>query len=133
MAELNRLVLSDEMWERMMPLIIGRADQRGKTGRDNRMFVEAVLWVVRTGAAWRALPGEFDTWNNVFRRFSRWSEKGVWRRVIEAMSDEPGFDYKIINSSIIYTRQPAAGIRKGGLKIRPLDAPSMVSTEIRVS
>jgi len=62
----------------MAPLIIGRPDQKGSTGRDNRMFVEGVLWIVRTGSPWRDLPEAFGDWNSVFRRFSRWSIKGVW-------------------------------------------------------
>ena len=56
MGALDRLVLSDAAWERMAPLIIGRPDQKGSTGRDNRMFVEGVLWIVRTGSPWRDLP-----------------------------------------------------------------------------
>ena len=67
----------------MAPLIIGRPDQKGSTGRDNRMFVEGVLWIVRTGSPWRDLPEAFGDWNSVFRRFSRWSIKGVWWRIIE--------------------------------------------------
>ena len=86
---MDRLVLSDAAWERMAPLIIGRPDQKGSTGRDNRMFVEGVLWIVRTGSPWRDLPEAFGDWNSVFRRFSRWSVKGVWWRIIEAMSDDP--------------------------------------------
>src|SRR3979409_2245837 len=82
---MNRLVLSDAAWERMAPLIIGRPDQKGSTGRDNRMFVEGVLWIVRTGSPWRDLPEAFGDWNSVFRRFSRWSIKGVWWRIFEAM------------------------------------------------
>ena len=81
---MNRLVLSDAAWERMAPLIIGRPDQKGATGRDNWMFVEGVLWIVRTGSTWRDLPETFGDWNSVFRRFSRWSFKGVWWRIFEA-------------------------------------------------
>src|SRR6267154_1237936 len=81
---MDRLVLSDAAWERMAPLIIGRPDQKGSTGRDNRMFVEGVLWIVRTGSPWRDLPEAFGDWNSVFRRFSRWSIKGVWWRIFEA-------------------------------------------------
>jgi putative transposase len=67
---MDRLVLSDVAWERMAPLIIGRPDQKGSTGRDNRMFVEGVLWIVRTGSPWRDLPEVFGDWNSVFRRFA---------------------------------------------------------------
>src|SRR5258708_6313200 len=70
----------------------GRPDQKGSTGRDNRMFVEGVLWIVRTGSPWRDLPEAFGDWNSVFRRFSRWSLKGVWWRIFEAMSDDPDFE-----------------------------------------
>jgi len=62
---MDRLVLSDAAWERMAPLIIGRPDQKGSTGRDNRMFVEGVLWIVRTGSPWRDLPEVFGDWNSV--------------------------------------------------------------------
>jgi len=73
---LDRLVLSDAAWERMAPLIIGRPVQRGSTGRDNRMFVERVLWIVRKGAPWRDVPEVLGEWNSVFRRCSRWPASG---------------------------------------------------------
>ena len=83
----------------MAPLIIGRPDQKGSTGRDNRMFVEGVLWIVRTDSPWRDLPEAFGDWNSVFRRFSRWSMKGVWWRIFETMSDDPDFEYLVQTSS----------------------------------
>jgi transposase len=118
---MDRLVLSDEQWTRISGLIIGRPDQRGSTGRDNRMFVEGVLWIVRTGSPWRDLPEAFGEWNSVFRRFSRWSQKGIWQRAFEALSDDPDFEYLIIDSTIIRAHQHASGA-KGGLKIRLSDA-----------
>jgi transposase len=116
----DRLILNDEQWNRISGLIIGRPDQRGSTGRDNRMFVEGVLWIVRTGAPWRDLPEMFGEWNSVFRRFSRWREKRVWDRIFEALSDDPDFEYLIIDSTIVRAHQHASGA-KGGLKIRPSD------------
>ena len=117
---MDRLVLNDAAWERISGLIIGRTDQKGSTGRNNRMFVEGVLWIVRTGSPWRDLPGVFGEWNSVFRRFSRWSRKGVWWRIFEAMADDTDFEYLIVDSTIIRAHQHAAGAKKGGLKIRPL-------------
>jgi transposase len=119
MGVLDRLVLNDAAWDRISPLIIGRLDHRGSTGRDNRMFVEGVLWIVRTGSPWRDLPEVFGEWNSVFRRFSRWSRKDVWWRIFEAMSDDPDFEYLIVDSTIVRVHQHAAGAQKGGLKIRP--------------
>src|SRR3974390_2400486 len=103
---MDRLVLSDAAWERMVPLIIGRR----------------VLWIVRTGSPWRGLPEAFGDWSSVFRRFSRWSTKGVWWRIFEAMSDDPDFEYLIVDSTIVRAHQHAAGAQKGGLKIRRLVA-----------
>jgi transposase len=110
---MDRLVLSDAAWERMAPLIIGRPDQKGSTGRDNRMFVEGVLWIMRTGSSWRDLPEAFGDWNSVFRRFSRWSVKGVWCRIFEAMSDDPDFEYLIVDSTIVGRTSTLPGPKKG--------------------
>jgi transposase len=107
------LILSDAAWERMAPLIIGRPDQKGSTGRDNRMFVEGVLWIVRTGSPWRDLPEAFGDWNSVFRRFSRWSVKGVWRRIFEAMPDDPDFEYLIVASTSSGPISTPQGRKKG--------------------
>jgi putative transposase len=119
MSVLDRLVLSDTQWAQIASLIIGRPDQRGSTGRNNRMFVEGVLWIVRTGAPWRDLPEAFGEWNSVFRRFSRWSQKGVWARIFAVLSQDPDFEYLIVDSTIVRAHQHAAGGPKKGLLIRP--------------
>jgi putative transposase len=109
--------LSDEQWTRIEKLCVGKPEDPGGTGADNRMFVEAVLWIARTGSPWRDLPPIFGKWNSVFVRFNRWSEGGVWRRIFAALSDDPDFEYLIIDSTIVRAHQHAAGA-KGGLKIR---------------
>ena len=65
------------------------------------------------------LPEVFGDWNSVFRRFSRWSQKGVWWRIFEAMADDPDFEYLIVDSTIVRAHQHAAGAKKGGLMILP--------------
>jgi len=112
-----RLVLSDAQWRRIEVLCAGKTSDPGVTGRDNRMFVEGVLWIARTGSPWRDLPAVFGEWNSVFQRFSRWSRGGVWHRIFAALSDDPDFEYAIIDSTIVRAHQHAAGA-KGGLKIR---------------
>ena len=72
--------------------IMGDGRTRGSSGRDNRMFVEAVLRVVRTGSPWRDLPDAFGSWNGGFRRFSRRSAKGIRHRVFAAMADDGDFE-----------------------------------------
>ena len=123
MGVLDRLMLSDGQWERMAAHVIGDERRRGSSGRDNRMFVEALLWVVRTGSPWRGLPDAFGAWNSAFRRFSRWSAKGVWHRIFAAMSDDPDFEYFILDSTIVRAHQHAAGAKRG-LKIKPSAAPA---------
>ena len=118
MALRDRLILKDAQWARMAPHIIGDERSRGTSGQDNRLFVEAVLWIVRTGAPWRDLPEAFGHWNSIFRRFSRWSAKGVWHRIFAAMADDPDFEYLILDSTIVRAQQHAAGAKKG-LRIRP--------------
>ena len=86
---MDRLVLSDTVQERMAPLIVRRPDQKSPTGRDNRLFVEGVLMMTRTGTPWRDLPEVFGDWSSTSRRFSHWSEAGVWHRSFERMPDDP--------------------------------------------
>lgn len=121
MGVMDRLIVGDGQWERISRHIIGDARTRGSTGHNNRLFVEGVLWIVRTGAPWRDLPEVFGNWNSTFRRFSRWSAKGVWQRIFLAMADDPDFEYLILDSTIVRAHQHAAGAKKG-LKIRPLAA-----------
>lgn len=112
-----RTVLSDAQWDRIKDMVPGKKSDRGVTGRDNRLFVEAVLWIARTRAPWRDLPPEVGHWNSVFQRFSRWSRKGVWESLFKALCKDPDFEYLIIDSTIVRAHQHAAGA-KGGLKIR---------------
>lgn len=111
-----RLILTDDQWERMAPHLPGKPSDPGRTGKDNRLFVEAVLWLARTGTPWRDLPALFGNWNSVFIRFSRWSKDGVWDRLFAATADDPDFEYVMIDSTIVRAHQHAAG-KKGGLKL----------------
>ena len=115
---MDRTVLSDVQWERIAPVVPGKDGDPGRSGTDNRLFVEAVLWVARTGAPWRDLPSGFGNWNSVFRRFRRWAQKGVFDSIFEALSGDPDFEYVMIDGTIIRVHQHGAGA-KGGLKIWP--------------
>jgi putative transposase len=87
------------------------------TGENNRLFVEAVLWLARTGAPGRDLPAEFGNWNSIFRRFRRWAKSGVWSRILEVLIEDPDLEHLIIDATIVRAHQHAAGA-KGGVKIR---------------
>ena len=118
---MTRLCLTDAQWERIAPLVPGKEGDPGRSGEDNRLFLEAVLWVARTGAPWRDLPQDLGHWNSVWRRFRRWALKGRFERLFEALSGEPDFEYAIIDGTIVRVHQHGTGAR-GGLKIRPSGA-----------
>ena len=114
----ERFVLTDRIWLIIAPLLPGKASDRGVTAKDNRLFLEAVLWRVRVGGPWRDLPAGFGNWNSVFRRFRRWAKDGVFDRIFEAASGDRDFEYALIDGTIVSVHQKASGA-KGGLKIRP--------------
>mgnify|MGYP006442520091 FL=1 len=117
----QRFVISDDVWARLGPLLPGKQGDSGATGKDNRLFLEAVLWRGRTGVPWRDLPKEFGNWNSVFRRFRRWAEAGVFERVSREMSGDPDLGYALVDAATVQAHQKAAGSKRG-LKIRPSDA-----------
>lgn len=80
-----------------------------------------MLWIARTGSPWCNLPEPLREWNSVFRRFSRWSRKGVWWRIFAAMSDNPDCGYLIVDSTIVRAHQHASD--KNGLKVKLLADP----------
>lgn len=121
----DRFGVRDIVWEKIAPLLPGKASDSGVTAKDNRLFLEAVLWRVRTGLPWRDLPEGFGKWNSVFQRFRRWVRAEVFDRIFEHVSDEPDFEYALIDGTIVTAHQKASGA-KGGLKIRPLAARAVV-------
>ncbi len=121
MLDRSRFVVGEAAWERIAPLLPGKATDPGATAKDNRLFLEAVLWRVRTGSPWRDLPAGFGRWNSVFQRFRRWARAGVFERLFGHLSDEPDFEYALVDGTIVAAHQKASGAR-GGLSIRPSGA-----------
>ncbi|HGO6126468.1 TPA: IS5 family transposase [Burkholderia cepacia] len=107
-----RTLLSDEVWVRIESVLPGKEGDPGRTAGDNRWFVEAVLWIGRTGCPWRDLPKEFGRWHTVYMRFSRWRRKGVWERVAHAVSDATEIKRVLIDSTIVRAHQHSAGAPK---------------------
>jgi transposase len=108
---LNRLVLSDDQWGRAAPHLPGKAGDPGRSGADNRRFLEAVSWVARVGGPWRDLPEAFGNWNSVFQRLRRWALKGVFERLFEVLSGDPDFEYALIDGTIIRVHQHGTGAK----------------------
>ena len=113
-----RRELTDAQWARIEPLVPGKEGDKGRHGEDNRLFVDAVLWILRSGAPWRFLPDEFGKWNSVYTRFMRWSRSGRWESLFKALADDPDFERVMIDATIVRAHQHASGA-KGGPMLKP--------------
>ena len=113
----KRYELNDRQWAVIGPLVPGKAGDPGRSGTDNRLFVNGVLWVLRSGAHWHDLPARYGKYKSVHKRFTRWAAAGVWERVFEVLSADPDNEYLMLDSSLVRAHQQAA-TGKGGTKIR---------------
>jgi transposase len=109
---MKRYGLRDDQWTRIEGLLPGRDGHVGVTAKDNRLFVEAVLFRYRAGIAWRDLPERFGAWKAVHTRFSRWAKSGVWDRVFQLLAAEADNEYAMIDSTIVRAHQHSAGAKK---------------------
>jgi transposase len=118
----RRYAPSDAHWERIKDSLPGQAGQPGATARDNRLFMDAVLYRYRyrAGVPWRDLPERFGDFRVVHTRHSRGSGRGVWQRVLEFLAQDADNEYAMIDSAIVRAHQHSAGAKKGAwTKRRP--------------
>jgi transposase len=113
-----RTCLTDAQWEKMEPHCHGKPSDPGRTGGDNRLFLEAVLWIARTGSPWRDLPAHFGKWNTVFKRYRDWVKADVFKTIFDAVSDDADMEFAMIDGTIVKVHRHGQG-SKGGLKARP--------------
>ena len=118
MTDLHRHDINDDIWLRLKPHLPGSRGNRGRRGNDNRLFLNAVLWKLRTGAPWRDIPPQYGHWKSVSNRFYRWRDIGAWRKLLEIVSGEPDLEWLMIDASHIKAHPHAAGA-KGGTKRLP--------------
>jgi transposase len=104
--------LRDDQWQRLELMLPGKAGDPGRTGENNRLFIEAVLWVARTGSPWRDLPPEFGLWNSVYTRFARWSNNRVWQRLFAELAKDADFEEVFLDSTIVRAHQHSSGAAK---------------------
>jgi transposase len=90
---LDEFYLNEERWALISAALPGKEGDPGCHGRDNRLFIEAVLWIARTGSPWRALPPRFGKWYTAYTRFRRWSAKGVWPGVFGRLAQDQSCEY----------------------------------------
>jgi len=108
----RRYSLRDDQWERIKDLLPGREGTVGVTARDNRLFVEAVLYRYRAGIPWRDLPGRFGHFRSIHTRHTRWSRTDVWQRIFKILAADADNEYAMIDSTIVRAHQHSAGARK---------------------
>ena len=129
----RRYGLREDQWERLEQLgLPGQSGHVGVTAKDNRRFVEAVLYRLRAGIPWRDLPACFGNtategglrWHRVYVRFNRWSKQGVWQKVFAQLAKEPNNEYATLDATSARAHRSAAGARKKGAQPLPANAKS---------
>ena len=113
----KRYELSNEQWRRIKDLLPSKKGDLGRHGEDKRLFVNAVLWVLRSGARWSDLPERYGNWKTVHKRFTRWAENGVWERVFGSLTGDPDNQYLMLDTALVRAHQQAA-TGKAGTAIR---------------
>ena len=114
----SRRMLNDEQWKMIKDLLPGKKSDRGVTAKDNRSFVEAVLWINRTGSPWRDLPKEFGFWHRVYVRYDRWARNGVWDRIFQSVAGDADLEHLMVDGSITRVHQHGAAQKKDNQKKR---------------
>ena len=105
--------IPDSTWELLEPHLPGRRGSWGGVAHDNRLFINAVFWILRTGAPWRDLPPDYGSWSNTHRRFIRWRDAGTWEKLLEKLIVEPDFEWLMIDASHCKVHPHAAGAKGG--------------------
>ena len=116
----RRYEVSDAAWVQIEPLLKGKEGDVGRNGGDNRLFINAVVWMARSGAAWRDLAERYGNCNSVYQRFRRWAKSDHWQKIFQALQD-PDLDWVMLDSTIVRAHQQAAGQKKARHTRKPLE------------
>lgn len=126
--------MTDEQWARLEPLLPAQKPATGRPAKPHRAVLEAILWVLRTGAPWRDLPAQdYGPWQTAASRFYRWRHAGVWERILAALQadgDARGdldWDLHHIDGSVVRAHQHAAGAKGGTRKPKHSAAAGVAS------
>ena len=113
---MKRYALRDDQWDRIKDLLPGRKETVGVTAKDNRLFMEAVLYRYRAGIPWRDLPERFGDFRVIHTRHTRWSRTGVWEKVFKLLAEDADNEYAMIDSTVIRAHQHSDGAKKNSCK-----------------
>ena len=112
----RRHALTAEQWAQIAPLLPPEVGRAARPAKPNRLMVEGMVWILRTGAPWRDLPRHFGPWKSVYTRFRRWTQQGIWAQVLEKLSEQQDRESYLIDATIVRAPQDATGAKKGGRK-----------------
>ena len=108
---MQRYEITDKQFRAVEALLPGRQELPGKTA-DNRLFLNACVWILRFGAPWRDLPERFGDFNSVFQRDNRWCKSGLWQKILEVLNQHADPEEVLIDTTIVRAHQHAAGAKK---------------------
>lgn len=118
-----RYALTDQQWERLSPLLPPQRPAIGRPALDHRKVIDGILWVLKSGGAWRDLPERYSNWKTLSSRFYRWTKAGIWSRVLSGLQSEAAtrgevdWNVHIVDNTVIRAHQSAAGA-KGSSRAR---------------
>ena len=125
MTAQRRYELTDDEWERIKGYFPEReAGQKGRPRNEDRPILNGILWIVRSGAAWRDLPERYGAWSTVYSRFVQWQEEGLFNTILKELGEEADFQDMSLDSSTVKAHQASAGAKKGLLTV---NATSMLA------
>lgn len=114
---LRRYELTDQEWEQIAPLLLSQnTGKPGRPAKDNRMMLNAMVWLDRSGAAWRDLPERYGPWTSVYSRFRKWIDDGVLDNIFRALSLEAELEELSLDASIVQAHPHSAGAKKGSFQ-----------------
>lgn len=115
---LRRYELTDNEWNRIADLL--PAETTGKQGRprnkDNRMILNGIIWIARSGTPWRDLPERYGPWEIVYSRFRKWIDDGILDNIFRVLKLEAELEELSIDASIVQAHPHSAGAKKGAIQ-----------------
>jgi transposase len=108
---MRRHELTDKQFNKIEHMLPGRKEHVGVTAKDNRIFINGVLWIFKTGAPWRDLPERYGHWKNVHRRFSRWAKTGIFDSIFRVLSNDADMEFLLMDGTIVKAHQHASGAK----------------------
>ena len=111
---MNYYAISDKHWERLSHILPTEGSPKGgRPAKNVRTFINAIIWLLRTGSPWRALPEEFGAWQSVYSRFRRWEKRGYWQAMFQVFTLDAELSSVMIDGSYVHAHKHAAGAKGG--------------------